>query len=76
MKCGEGWQRCAWHQVSTAGVPVLCQATAQLNAPLDEPGEMSVKRGLDATVPQGAGAGLKAAVETCSDGECTSSKIP
>lgn len=76
MKCGEGWQQCAWDPVSTAGVPALCQGTAQLNAPPDEPGEMSVKQGLDAAVPQGTGAGLKAAAEMCSDGERTSSRIP
>lgn len=51
VRRGGGRQGCAWDLVSTAGVPALCGGTAQLSAPLDEPGEMSLKPCLDAAAP-------------------------
>lgn len=62
LRCGGGWQGCAWDLGSVAGA--LCQDVTQPSAPLDEPGKTSLRQCLDAAGPQSTGAGLRA-VQDC-----------
>lgn len=61
LRCGGGWQGCAWDVGSAAGA--LCQDMTQSSAPQDEPGKTSLRQCLDAAGPQSTGAGLKAVQE-------------